>query len=522
MADEIIIEGETLEIDLPPHPVKNTIVTGIVKDRDGIVWINCGWKAVLVGYVGAPPIYSQDGTRVQTSFGGTVAPDGTFTGTLPANDAMIPPKTKWRITFFPLAVSASSTFDLAVTGANQNINTIITQNIVPPRFKLIPGNFGYDDSEISPQPKAGTPSCSYLNTTTGNLRIWNGTNFVDVTTGALPANAVQLMPHINAGNVQFTGGVAAGGDSSIGGNFSVAKGVFLGNQTGGTGLLLLFENGAQTLYDSLGATPTSLGEHLFRLVHGDNTNQTPVFEMLSTGCKSYVPFSAAALNINNVATIDSVGVLTLTQGLSVGWGVDPPQAGTRTYAAYLYTISTATKLVCSGDGGSYGHLEVWGFAAGGLGMSPAPYFTADSAGLHVTGTITATGAKTFVIPHPLKPDTHQLIHACLEGAETAVYYRGESRTDSKGLCTIELPAYFEALTALEGRTVLLTVIDTDTDGKNPIAMLAASRIKDGAFRVRSDIEFISFYWEVKAVRKDIAPLEVEVLREKEAPDAATS
>jgi hypothetical protein len=205
MADEIIIEGETLEIDLPPHPVKTTIVTGIVKDRDGITWINCGWRAVLVGYVGAPPIYLQDGTRVPTSFGGTVAADGTFTGTLPANDAMIPPKTRWRITFFPLAVSASSTFDLSVSGANQGISTLITQNIVPPRFKLIPGNFGYDDSEISPTPKAGTPSCSYLNTTTGNLRIWNGTNFVDVTTGALPANAVQLLPHLNTGDLHISG-----------------------------------------------------------------------------------------------------------------------------------------------------------------------------------------------------------------------------------------------------------------------------------------------------------------------------
>ncbi len=139
---------------------------------------------------------------------------------------------------------------------------------------------------------------------------------------------------------------------------------------------------------------------------------------------------------------------------------------------------------------------------------------------HVAGTLTAD-TKAFLITHPLDAQRN-LVHGCLEGAEFGVYYRGESRTDSKGLCTIELPAYFEALTALEGRTVLLTVIDTDVDGKNPIAMLAASRIKDGAFRVRSDIEFISFYWEVKATRKDIAPLEVEVLREKEAPDAATS
>jgi hypothetical protein len=39
-------------------------------------------------------------------------------------------------------------------------------------------------------------------------------------------------------------------------------------------------------------------------------------------------------------------------------------------------------------------------------------------------------------------------------------------------------------------------------------MLAASRVVEGAFNVRSSIPSQKFYWEVKAVRADVAPLEV--------------
>ena len=43
-----------------------------------------------------------------------------------------------------------------------------------------------------------------------------------------------------------------------------------------------------------------------------------------------------------------------------------------------------------------------------------------------TGEILYQTAKTFVIPHPLKNDKY-LVHACLEGPEAGVYYRGTGK-----------------------------------------------------------------------------------------------
>jgi hypothetical protein len=43
-------------------------------------------------------------------------------------------------------------------------------------------------------------------------------------------------------------------------------------------------------------------------------------------------------------------------------------------------------------------------------------------------------------------------------------------------------------------------------------MLAASRVKEGKFKVWSGLPTQKFYWEVKAVRADIEPLEVEPMK----------
>jgi hypothetical protein len=125
--------------------------------------------------------------------------------------------------------------------------------------------------------------------------------------------------------------------------------------------------------------------------------------------------------------------------------------------------------------------------------------------LNVSGTFTA-GTKNFRIVHPLDK-SKTLTHSCIEGPEAAVFYRGEGQTDEEGRATITLPDYFEALTRPEGRTVMLTEL-FDDDDENEMGKLAASRVKDGKFTVRSEYISMKFYWEVKAVRADVDPLEV--------------
>lgn len=128
--------------------------------------------------------------------------------------------------------------------------------------------------------------------------------------------------------------------------------------------------------------------------------------------------------------------------------------------------------------------------------------------------VDVTNVKNFVIDHPLDQDRH-LIHACLEGPEAAVFYRGQGQLDN-GWCQVDLPDYFEALCAVEGRSVQLTCIaDDPADEWCPV--LHATYPKSGKFYVGLGSGVVvndqRFWWEVTAVRKDVAPVNVTPLKE---------
>ena len=127
--------------------------------------------------------------------------------------------------------------------------------------------------------------------------------------------------------------------------------------------------------------------------------------------------------------------------------------------------------------------------------------------LTVTADLNVSGAKNFRITHP-QDNTKQLVHSCVEGPECAVFYRGEAETVD-GKAEITLPAYFEALVMEGRRTIHLTELYEDEDEPVFGNFLAAGRINNGKFMVRSSTPTVKFYWEVKAVRGDIDPLEVE-------------
>jgi len=130
--------------------------------------------------------------------------------------------------------------------------------------------------------------------------------------------------------------------------------------------------------------------------------------------------------------------------------------------------------------------------------------TSPSYKLHVKASFAAQ-YKNFEIPHPLYPKEKLLVHSSLEGPEHAVFYRGESQLVD-GAKEIELPDYFEALTRKENRTAQLTPID----GYSPLYI--DGRVKSGKFVVRTSPggnPEQKFFWEVKAVRADIAQLVAE-------------
>jgi len=124
--------------------------------------------------------------------------------------------------------------------------------------------------------------------------------------------------------------------------------------------------------------------------------------------------------------------------------------------------------------------------------------------------LTKDAVKTFVIDHPMDPDRY-LVHATLEGPESAVYYRGNA-TLVNGRAEICLPTYFEALTRSEGRTIQLT----NVDGFDRLAVQSqrGQKILNGVFLVVSNnaSSTQAFDWVVTAVRADVPLLEVEPTR----------
>ena len=109
-------------------------------------------------------------------------------------------------------------------------------------------------------------------------------------------------------------------------------------------------------------------------------------------------------------------------------------------------------------------------------------------------------SKTFVIDHPQDKDKY-LVHACLEGPEAGVYYRGEGRIEAESACTeIVLPEYVKDLAT--DFTIQLTPVGSNNS-------LYATRVdqETGVFKVYGHSG--EFFWHVYGKRQSI---EVEPLK----------
>jgi hypothetical protein len=99
-----------------------------------------------------------------------------------------------------------------------------------------------------------------------------------------------------------------------------------------------------------------------------------------------------------------------------------------------------------------------------------------------------------VIDHPTN-DKKYLVHACIEGPESGVYYRGVGEIVNNLHTTIQLPEYVEHL-ATEF-TIQVTPIYS---GKQP-EPLYTSGVEKNSFVVYG--ENGKFYWHVNGKRADI-------------------
>ena len=126
---------------------------------------------------------------------------------------------------------------------------------------------------------------------------------------------------------------------------------------------------------------------------------------------------------------------------------------------------------------------------------------ANFVGAHISGSIStgvggrSAGAKSFDIKHPSK-DGHRLRHICIEGPESAVFYRGRLKNQKK----IVLPDYWKDLVDIDSITVQLQPIGAHQD-------IIVKRWDDENIFLQAQGGLpINCFYHVYAERKDIEKL----------------
>jgi hypothetical protein len=108
--------------------------------------------------------------------------------------------------------------------------------------------------------------------------------------------------------------------------------------------------------------------------------------------------------------------------------------------------------------------------------------------------VSASSTKTFIINHPINKDKY-LVHCCLEGPESGVYYRGKGEIINNESIIIQLPEYVNKLA--RDFTIQLTQIYCGRE----TTQLYTSEVEDNSFKVYG--ENCKFYWLVQGKRCDI-------------------
>ena len=123
-----------------------------------------------------------------------------------------------------------------------------------------------------------------------------------------------------------------------------------------------------------------------------------------------------------------------------------------------------------------------------------------------SGSIVAT-TKLFDIEHPTKGEGYRLAHACLEGPEHGVYYRGRLKNEK----VIRLPYYWKDLVNIDTISVQLQPIGAHQD-------LIIKRWDDEYVYLQAQGGLpINCFFHVYAERKDVDELTVEYEGEKRIP-----
>jgi hypothetical protein len=254
--------------------------------------------------------------------------------------------------------------------------------------------------------------------------------------------------------------------------------------------------GDSTGYTSQGCNAIALGTYA-----GSNT-QSDYTIAIGNYAGSFTQ-SAYAISIGMTAGSNQQGLNAVAIGTSAGYFSQRENAiAIGNQAGYSNQHSNTIVLNATGTALNSASPD-------SLFVAPIRTQTSNNTGALVYDTtsmeVTYNSSKTFVIDHPLDPANRYLVHACLEGPEAAVYYRGKGEIPvGHDRVRVQLPAYADAVA--EDFTVNVTpiVVLSASSPAPPPRTLVATEVSGGLFDVLGSPG--PFHWLVMGRR---ATLDVE-------------
>ena len=198
-------------------------------------------------------------------------------------------------------------------------------------------------------------------------------------------------------------------------------------------------------------------------------------------------------------TLTALGVGITSYRIEVDVRGTMPSGGSNTlytyyrdsYQSHIHTTLLSTTAAVTGPTGPTGPAlnPIINSDASNTGQTGGVYFDPNA------NVVYYSPNKTFVIENPVNPNKY-LVHACLEGPEAGVYYRGKCEIENGTNVTINLPYYVSALA--NNFTIQVTPI---YNGNKSIPNYCVSEIIDNKFTVYGGNG--KFYWIVYGSRNEI-------------------
>jgi hypothetical protein len=371
-------------------------------------------------------------------------------------------------------------------------------------------------------------------TTTGNLNTGIGVNALVNNTSGFQNTAV---------------GVSALGSNTTGtDNTASGDGALVSNTTGSTNVGSGFEALAAT---TTGSNNTGIGSCALELntTGSDNTalglaaGYTPDLQKTTGSNNTFVGYfsvlggpnettlsnatavgALAEVDQSNSLVLGSInGINSATADTNVGIGTTAPQTlfhidhvpqpGVGTDLAEISSggsVDVASLLLKNTGSGGFRLRVGAGTGSGYLASSgpmvfitndtgtpsfPSPAaMTIDTSGnVSIKGNL-SKGGGSFKIDHPLDPANKYLYHSFVESPDMMNVYNGNVVTNQRGLATVVLPEYFEALN--RDFRYQLTVIGQFAQA------IVAREIRGNRFTIRTDKPGVKVSWQVTGIRHD--------------------